>query len=98
MTTEIDEKEFQHAVCLYLQKKVGSTNEKEVSAIASALGVNLTSPCTFNVESLLKKNEVDEGMIIIIIIVIVIHNSILLIVHIYFRSRKKISRILCPSR
>jgi len=45
------------------KKKLGSTNEKEISAIASAFGVNLTSPCSFNVESLLKKNDqVDEAL------------------------------------
>jgi hypothetical protein len=61
--TEIDEKEFQHAVCLYLQKKLGSTNEKEISTIASTFGVNLSSPCNFNVDCLIKKSEeVDEGL------------------------------------
>jgi hypothetical protein len=64
MTSEVDEKEFQHAVCLYLKKKLGDSHEKEIASISSALGVNLSSPCNFNVETLFKASTdaVDEGM------------------------------------
>jgi hypothetical protein len=58
--SELQEKDFQHAVLVYLNKKLGSTHEKEISSIASALGVNVATPSSFNVETLFKA-EVDEG-------------------------------------
>jgi hypothetical protein len=52
--TEIDEKEFQQALCIYLKNKLPN-HAKEVQSISAAFGVNTASTCNFKVESILKK-------------------------------------------
>lgn len=54
VTPELDEKTFQHACMLYLNKKLGGSHAKEILSLSSTLGVDIAADCKFNIESLLK--------------------------------------------